>query len=162
MLELSRNAQGHLMKLTALALLIVVVLAGASASAQTMSADESLKATHELLMQAVKSANVAMVTTVVHPQAFGFFRDSQKLAELKPGVTVADVVAPILSDLSVFTLTRADTQFRRLGDLGIVAVSTIAESKKKSDRALRSTYVYVRTGDTWKLWSWHTSDFPKK
>jgi ketosteroid isomerase-like protein len=151
------------MKLTVLALLMVVALArGSAVAAQTMSADDSLKATHELLMQAVKSANVAMVTSVVHPKAFGFFRDSQRIAELKEGVTVADVVAPILTDLSVFTLTRADTQIRRLGDIGIVAVSTIAESKKKSDRSLRSTYVYVRTGDTWKLWSWHTSDFPKK
>jgi hypothetical protein len=151
------------MKTMVVALSMMVALSVGSVSfAQTLSPDESLKATHELLMQAVKTANVAMVTSVVHPAAFGFFRDSQKLAELKPGVTVADIIAPILSDLSVFTLSRADTQFRRLGDIGIVAVSTVAESKKKSDRALRSTYVYIRSGDTWKLWSWHTSDFPKK
>jgi len=151
------------MKTMVLALSLLTALAGGSAaSAQTMSADDSLKATHELLMQAVKSANVAMITTVVHPQAFGFFRESQRIAELKTGVGVADIAAPILNDLSFFTLSRVDTQIRRLGDIGIVAVSTIAESKKKSDRNLRSTYVYVRTGDTWKLWSWHTSDLPKK
>jgi nucleotide-binding universal stress UspA family protein len=163
MLEKLLIGKGDPMKTMVLALSLVVVLAGGSAaSAQTMTPDESLKATHELLMQAVKSANVAMVTSVVHPQAFGFFRDSQRLAELKPGVTVADVVAPILTDLSAFTLTRSDTQFRRMGDIGIVAVATIAESKKKSDRNLRSTYVYLRSGDTWKLWSWHTSDLPTK
>jgi hypothetical protein len=140
-----------------------VLLAGVStAQAQGLSREESLKGTHTLLMQAVKSANVAMITSIVHPQAIGFFRESQRPVELKPGVAVGDVVPAILTDLSFFTLTQYETTIRQFGDMGLVVLTSYADSSKKADRFLRSTYVYVMAGDAWKLLSWHTSDTPVK
>jgi hypothetical protein len=148
--------------ITSALVLATTLVCGSVSDAQTVSAEDSLKATHELLMQAVSTANVTMVANLVHPQAFGFFRESMRLAELKPGVTITDIVTPILKDLSSFKLMRHDTVVRTMGDTGIVTLATIAESSKKSDRYLRSTYVYVRTEGNWKLLSWHTSDAPVK
>jgi hypothetical protein len=157
------SRKGASMKSITLALVLATTLVcGSVSDAQTVSAEDSLKATHELLMQAVTTANVAMVGNIVHPQAFGFFRQSMRLAELKPGVTITDILTPILADLSAFKLTRYDTIVRAMGDTGIVTLATIAESSKKSDRYLRSTYVYIRTEGNWKLLTWHTSDAPVK
>ncbi len=139
------------------------VLSGTAISAQTVSGEDALKATHALLMKSVSSGNVALIGSVVHPRALGFFRDSQTLVQLGPKVTVMDIAPNILLDLSQFTSSIATTTvFRVAGDVGLVALTSQADAKssEKKDLHQRSTFMYVNTPDGWKLVAWHTSDTP--
>jgi ketosteroid isomerase-like protein len=143
----------------------VVVGAAASIAGQTLSPEDSLKATHETLMQAVAAANVDRVAAIVHPKGLGFFRASQQVAELQGSANFASLVQGLLKDLGEFTASQVSlsTTIRVVGDTGIVTQTSIRDSivnKKKVERHLRTTGVYVRTTDGWKLMSWHTSDTP--
>jgi hypothetical protein len=144
----------------------VMVGAVASAAGQTLSPEDSLKATHETLMQAVAAANVERVAALVHPRGLGFFRASQQVAELQGSSTnLASLVQGLLKDLGEFTASQVSlsTTIRVVGDTGIVTQTSIRDSivdKKKLVRHLRTTGVYVRSTDGWKLVSWHTSDTP--
>ena len=145
------------------------VVAGqvASAAGQTLSAQESLKATHETLMQAVVAANVERVAALVHPRALGFFRASQRITELQGSANLASLAQGLLKDLGEFTPSQQQqtlgTTVRVVGDTGIVTQTSRRESiveKKKLVRFLRTTAVYIQSPDGWKLISWHTSDSP--
>jgi hypothetical protein len=149
--------------MTRILLLVLVVLAvPVSARGQGASPEESLKAVHQLLERAVASGNISMVSNLVHPQALGFFRESQRLVELRSGYGPAEVLPSVLTDLSGFTSTTYETTYRVVGDVGVVAMTTTAQAKdsRVRDRYLRSTYVYMRAQGTWRLLSWHTSDTP--
>ena len=148
-----------------LTLLFAVALgATASAAGQTISAEDSLKATHEALMQAVTAANADRVSTLIHPQALGFFRMSQQVAELEGGESRRAIVEALLRDLGELTTSQQSltTRIRVIGETGIVTQTLRREAtgKKKVVRYLRSTGVYVRSADGWRLISWHTSDSP--
>jgi len=76
-------------------------------------------------------------------------------------------VETLLKDLGEFAVPTSQqslsTRLRVAGDTGIVTQTLLRESvieKKKIVRYLRSTAVYVRSADGWKLISWHTSDSP--
>ena len=149
-----------------LTLLFAVALgATASAAGQTLSAEDSLKATHEALMQAVTAANADRVAALIHPRALGFFRMSQQVAELEGGESRRAIVETLLRDLGEFTTSQQSltTRLRVTGETGIVTQTLRREAatgKKKVVRYLRSTGVYVRSADGWRLMSWHTSDAP--
>ena len=137
----------------------------ASAAGQTLSPEDSLKATHETLMQAVAAANVERVAALVHPKGLGFFRASQQVAEIQGSGNLASLVQGLLKDLGEFTASQQSlsTTVRVVGDTGIVTQTSLRDSivnKKKVVRHLRTTGVYVRSADGWKLMSWHTSDTP--
>jgi len=139
----------------------------ASAAGQTLSPQESLKATHETLMQAVVAANVDRVAAIVHPRALGFFRASTRITELQGSTNLASLAQGLLNDLGEFTAGQQQqalgTTIRVLGDTGIVTQTARRESiveKKKLVRFLRTTAVYLQSGDGWKLITWHTSDSP--
>jgi len=142
----------------------LALTAAASTSGQTLSAEDSLKATHQALMEAVIAANTQRVAALVHPQALGFFRTSQRLADLRGGGTLSGMVEGLLRDLGEFTSNVSlSTTLRLVGDTGIVTQTSMREQvveKKKVVHSLRTTAVYVRSGDGWKLLSWHTSDIP--
>jgi hypothetical protein len=98
------------------------------------------------------------VASLVHPQGLGFFRTSQGVAELQGGASLASVVQGLLRDLGEFTASQQSlaTKLRLAGDTGIVTQTSMRESivnKKKVVRYLRTTGVYVRTADGWKLLS---------
>ena len=147
------------------AALALAAATAAAAAAQTLSAEDSLKATHETLIEAVKAANAERVAAIVHPQALGFFRMSQRVADLKGGAALSSLVEGLLRDLGEFTASQQSlsTTLRIVGDTGIVTQTVMREAvveKKKVVRYLRTTGVYVRSADGWKLMSWHTSDTP--
>jgi len=152
------------MKRAALVLAIGVSLASVPMlGGQTDSGEASLRAAHQLLLQAVTSGNVALVGNVVHPRAVGFFRDSQLLVQLRSGYGTSDVVPAVVADLSRFTSTPTDVVYRVVGDAGVVCVTANMEAnawEKEKDRYVRATYVYARVNGNWKLLSWHTSDIP--
>ncbi len=152
------------MKRTALALAIAVSLSSVPMlGVQTGSGEASLKAAHQLMVQAVNSGNVALLGNVVHPRALGFFRDGQMLVQLRSDYTTTDVVPAVVADLSRFSATPYDTVFRAIGDVGVVCMTAIMKAnawEKVPDRYVRSTYVYANVDGAWKLLSWHTSDIP--
>jgi hypothetical protein len=147
-----------------LALALLIPVGDVSLRAQGMGSEESLKTVHGLLLQSVTSGNVTMVGNLVHPQAIGFFRDSQQLVQLRPGYGPGEVVPAVLADLNRFSSIPYDTVYRVTGDAGVVAMTSRSVSKEGDlrDRFLRSTFVYVQAQGTWKLFSWHTSDTPLK
>ena len=115
-------------------------------------------------MQAVTAANADRVSTLIHPQALGFFRMSQQVAELEGGESRRAIVEALLRDLGELTTSQQSltTRIRVIGETGIVTQTLRREAtgKKKVVRYLRSTGVYVRSADGWRLISWHTSDSP--
>lgn len=143
---------------------IVLIASASEVGAQGLSLEDSLKATHQTLMQAVGAASAERVSALIHPRALGFFRDSQRVVQLQGGdLTV--VVQGLLKDLGEITTSQQplDTSLRVIGETGIVTQTTMRESvvsKRKVVRYLRTTAVYLRTPDGWKLASWHTSDTP--
>jgi hypothetical protein len=143
----------------------VVLGIAASTAGQTLSAEDSLNVTHEALMQAVTAANADRVAAMVHPRALGFFRMSQQAAELEGASSLRTVVETLLRDLGEFTASQQSrtTRLRVVGDTGIVTQTSMRETvagRKKTVRYLRTTGVYVRSADGWRLLSWHTSDVP--
>ncbi|HVH29660.1 MAG TPA: nuclear transport factor 2 family protein [Vicinamibacterales bacterium] len=147
--------------------LLVLVLAVATApilSAQ--SAQDAVKATHETLVAAVKSGNLTLVQSLIHPQAVGFYRASVRLVELSANYRAADAIPDVLADLGQFVIVPHETSYRVIGGTAVVSMATSmqanAEAKKDrvKDRSTRSTYVYVAVDGNWKLLSWHTSDTP--
>ncbi|MDH4065063.1 MAG: nuclear transport factor 2 family protein [Acidobacteriota bacterium] len=146
-----------------IAFILALVLASPlSLRGQDGANQESLKSVHGLLTQAVASGNVSMIGNLVHPQALGFFRDSQQLVQLRSGYGPADVVPAVVADLSQFSSVPYDSVFRVAGDVGIVCQTSNSQPKdsRVKPRYLRSTYVYTLVQGNWKLLSWHTSDTP--
>jgi hypothetical protein len=143
---------------------VLAVSAAASTAGQALSAEDSLRATHQTLMEAVVGANAQRVSGLIHAESLGFFRESQRVADLKGGGKLSAMVEGLLGDLGEFTSNVSlSTTLRLVGDTGIVTQTSMREQvveKKKVVRYLRSTAVYVRSNDSWKLISWHTSDTP--
>jgi len=159
--------QGAIMTMRFVLAVAVVLAAATSTGSQTLSPEDSLKATHETLMRAVTTVNAERVAALIHPRALGFFRMSQQVAELEGKSALAVFVETLLKDLGEFAVPTSQqslsTRLRVAGDTGIVTQTLLRESvieKKKIVRYLRSTAVYVRSADGWKLISWHTSDSP--
>ena len=137
------------------------------AAAQSLSAEDALKVAHATLMKAVTGADVQRVAVMIHPKAIGFFRASQHAVLLEGGTDRIAIVKGILDDLGQFTTAQSslDVTLRVVGETGVVtqtAVQQMVVSKKKVTAYLRTTAVYIRDADGWKLLSWHTSDIPLK
>jgi hypothetical protein len=145
-------------------LIALLVLASPAVARGQAAPEESLKIVHSLLTQAVNSGNVDAVTNLVHPQAVGFFRDSARLVQLRSDYGPTQVLPAVIADLAKFSSTPIDTVFRVVGEVGIVSIQMNQDAKEFSgrDRYLRSSYIYVRVKDAWRLVSWHTSDTPLK
>ena len=156
---------GRLIKhASVLAIAAVLASSVSTLRAQNLSLEDSLKATHETLMQAVGTASVERVSALIHPRALGFFRTSQRVVQLQPG-DLPVIVQGLLKDLGEVTTSQQplDTSLRVVGETGIVTETTMRESvvsRRKVVRYLRTTAVYLRTPEGWKLASWHTSDAP--
>jgi hypothetical protein len=147
--------------------LLALVLALATAPVlSAQSAEDAVKTTHETLVAAVKSGNLTLVQSLIHPQAVGFFRASVRLVELSANYRAADALPDVLADLGQFVIVPHETRYRVIGSTAVVSMATSmqanAEAKKDrvKDRSSRSTYVYVAVDGNWKLMSWHTSDTP--
>jgi hypothetical protein len=50
---------------------------------------------------------------MIHPQAVGFFRDSQQPVRLGPSLSPADILATLIADLGHFTSTPTDTPLKK-------------------------------------------------
>jgi ketosteroid isomerase-like protein len=92
---------------------------------------------------------------------------SQQVAELQGGSSLQVLVETLLRDLGEFTASQQSltTRLRVVGDTGIVTQTVMREAVvdgRKVVRYLRTTAVYVRSPDGWRLMSWHTSDAPLK
>lgn len=132
---------------------------------QSMSADESLKVTHETLANAVKQGNLTLIQGLIHPRALGFFWDSQMLVELRPDFGPAQALPPVIADLSRFIATPYSATYRVIDDTGVVCMTTSRVPKKGEKQPVgyyRLTYVYVQSEGNWKLLSWHSSETPLK
>jgi hypothetical protein len=148
-------------RLLALISLFTLTLAIPMAPAQTGATEQSLRTAHETLMGALKSGNLVMVQALIHPQALGFFRDGQRLAQLGGSYGAAEALPAVLTDLGQFQVVPYEATYRVSESTGIVCLSASMQAKEKSkSRVIRATYVYVVTGGNWKLLSWHTSDVP--
>jgi len=123
----------------------------------------SLKTTYTLLLQAVGQGNVGVVQNLVHPQAIGFFADSQFPVILGSKQSVSDVVGTLVTDLAKFTRVQYDAEYRVVGPTGIIAVRA-TEQPNPGTRArptyVRSTFTFINVNDRWLLLSWHTSEMP--
>jgi hypothetical protein len=148
----------------------LVVLAGllGSAPLSGQSETDNLKAAHRLLWQAVESANVDLLVQRVHPSALGFFRASQFPIEFSPQKSVRDMAPTLMTDLSPFVTVPHDLKYRVMGNTGVIcatltrtpAAGADKDKKKQGPQYSRATYVYTRSGDSWQLFSWHTSEIP--
>jgi hypothetical protein len=148
-------------------LAVVAVLGSAAVVRAQAGPDEaSLKLAHEIVVKAVTSGTTAVVQSMIHPRASGFFRDSQQLVQLGSGVTATDILPTLITDLGTFAaITATDTGYRTVATVGIVNMTAFQKrkpSEKGSDRYVRGTYVYLWEGGSWKLVSWHGSDTPLK
>ena len=154
------------MKIRMLTLSLIIALATAPfLSAQSAATEQSLKATHESLMAAIKSGNLTIAQALIHPRALGFFRESQMIVELRPSYSAADVLPSVLADLGRFIAIPYAVTYRVIGNTGVVGISNSLQAKKwekTSDRFTRSTLVYVNVSGNWRLLSWHSSDVPLK
>jgi hypothetical protein len=148
------------------ALALAAVLAwGPALSAQSSSGEQGIRVSHEALLAAVKSGNLTMAQALIHPQALGFYRESQMLVQLSGTYGAAEALPTVLADLGRFSIVPYDATYRVIGNTAVVCMSTnmqAGKSEKVKDRYLRSTYVYIRADGNWKLLSWHTSDTPLK
>lgn len=145
---------------------IVVVLLSLSVSAQ-QSDVESLKIVHGSLTDLVASGDSALLESLVHPEAMGFFRDSQLPVSLSSRLTITDIAPALLNELSKFNRSTYDTMYRVIGDTGIVcargAMVPVKLSGRKANTVYdRVTYIYSRINGNWRLVSWHSSDMPVK
>jgi len=147
------------------------VAAVGETDAQSLSPEDSLRLTHDAVAKGVREGNFALLQGLIHPQALGFFWDSQMLVEMKAGFGPTEALAPVIADLSRFTSTPSSTTYRAIGDTGVVCMTSTRvpmkgekpnKGEKLTVRYNRLTYVYVRSGDNWKLISWHTSETPLK
>jgi hypothetical protein len=131
--------------------------------AQNSLDEQSLKTAHETVMNNIKTANLVVLQAMIHPRALGFFRESQRPAEIRSGFTPADALPSVVSDLGKFVSVPTDTVYRVVGQVGIVCMTAAMEAKKgekQLSRSQRGTYVYISESGNWKLVSWHGSDTP--
>ena len=84
----------------------------------------SLKAAHILLIEAIRSADVAAIEKSVYPRALGFFRASVRPVMLTNRYRVKDVAPYIIGDFVRFTRTATQSEFLVVGSTGIV-VNTV-------------------------------------
>ncbi|GEM_PF-2603071 len=136
-----------------------------SGYARTGPTEGSLKVVHDTVINSVTKGNVAAVQLILHPQALGFFRESQFPAQVKSGFTTTDALSAVLAELTSFVaFPTTETVYRVVGNVGIALMTATLEphkgEKKKLPRYLRGTYVYVWNDGYWKLLSWHSSDTP--
>ncbi len=135
-----------------------------SGYAQTGPTEGSLKVVHDTVINSVTKGNVPAVQLILHPQALGFFRESQFPAQVKSGFTTTDALSAVLTELTSFVaFPTTETVYRVVGNVGIVLMTATLEphkGEKKLPRYLRGTYVYVWNDGYWKLLSWHSSDTP--
>ena len=132
-------------------------------STQSGATEENLRITHESLFGAIKSGNLTMAQALIHPRALGFYRDSQRIVELRPDYGAAEALPSVLADIGRFSAVVYDASYRIVGDTGIVCMANSLQPKKWEKvkaRSIRSTYVYINADGNWKLLSWHTSDIP--
>lgn len=144
-----------------LSLSIIILLRPVPCSASQGVA--SLEAAHALLVQAVDSGNIELVAKSVHPRALGFFRGSQFPVVLTPQHGIREVLPQLLTELSDLIATPYDSEFKVIGQSGIVCSRFVYQKGGKSRKETmhsRATYVYSRIDERWLLISWHTSDIP--
>ncbi|RPJ56959.1 MAG: hypothetical protein EHM23_22060 [Acidobacteria bacterium] len=147
---------------------LTIIVAAAlltSGYAQVGPTEESLKVVHDTVINSVTKGNVPAVQAVMHPQALGFFRESQFPAQVKGGFTTTDALSSVLAELTSFVaLPTTANVYRVVGNVGLALMTATLEphkgEKKKLPRYLRGTYVYVWNDGYWKLLSWHSSDTP--
>ena len=145
--------------------IMAVVGCAALVRAQAPADEQSLKIAHEALFSSVKTANLTLLQAMIHPQALGFFRESQRSVRLGPNYGAADVLPAVLTELGQFLAVPTDTVYRVVGQVGVVLMTAHLQASKGSNlpnRTSRATYVYINEGGTWKLLSWHGSDMPLK
>jgi hypothetical protein len=145
--------------------LVAIIATAPVVRAQGRPDDASLRLVHETMIKSITAGNLAVVQGIIHPQALGFFRDSQKPVRLGSDLSPADILATLIADLGHFTSTPTDSGYRVLGNVGIVYMTTYQERKSNergSDRFVRGTYIYLWDNNGWKLVSWHGSDTPLK
>lgn len=146
-------------------ILVLIALSGIVllGIAQSNPTKANLQLAHESLISAITSGNLTLAQAMIHPNALGFFRESQRFVELRADYGAADALPSVIEDISQFNGYTFDVSYRVVGNTGIVCMANILEAKKWSkakDRHTRSTYVYVNVGGNWKLLSWHTSSIP--
>ena len=114
--------------------ILIMILALASTSllnAQIQQSGEAaLKMTHELLINSLKSGNLATLSAVMHPRALGFYWQSQSPVQLSGEYSAMDALPSVLNDLGIFTAFTTETVYRAIGNAGIVCMSATVTSKQ--------------------------------
>ena len=131
---------------------------------QSLPTEQSLRSYHGSFVTAINSGNITMAQAMIHPNALGFFRGSQRVVELRSDYGAAEALPSIIQDLSQFDTITYDTTYRVLGNIGIVCATNNLQAKKwgAKDLFTRATYIYANVEGSWKLFSWHSSDIPLK
>lgn len=141
---------------------LAVLTLGPPSRAQTPASEESLQVAHDTVVNAVKTGNLAMLTGLIHRKAMGFFEDGQMLARLRPGSSPQELLSPVVADVSKFASSPVETDYRVVGDTGVVCITAAVKDPKSSTQYLRVSYVYVFVEGNWRLLSWHSSQVPLK
>jgi hypothetical protein len=131
-------------------------------SAPQTTPQDSLKSTHALLISSANSANFAVLGSVVHPRALGFFQDS-----VLPVVLTPDVMQTVLTSLSIDLASLVsvpyETEYAVMGDTGVVCVRYVQQKDGKASKEQawrRGTFIYSKLEGKWLLVSWHISAMP--
>lgn len=132
----------------------------AQTPAQDGATPETLRLTHETLVRATSSGNLTRVEAFIHPRALGFFRESQRLVQLRQDYGPADVLPPVLDELAGLNAVDLATEYRVVGQVGVVCLTSDLQVPRQRDQFIRSTYVYAYEGNGWRLLSWHNSNMP--
>lgn len=144
--------------------IMVIAASVGSGQAQGGPTEGSLKVAHEAMISSMTSGNMPVLQAMIHPQALGFFRESQFPVQIRGDYTAADAVPSVIAELGRFVaIPMTSTVYRVIGQAGIVCMASALQPKKgekQIPRYLRGTYVYVFEDGKWKLVSWHGSDTP--
>jgi hypothetical protein len=93
--------------------LVAIIAAAPVVRAQGRPDEASLKLAHGIMIKSITAGNFAVVQGMIHPQAVGFFRDSQQPVRLGPSLSPADILATLIADLGHFTSTSTDTPLKK-------------------------------------------------
>lgn len=146
--------------------ILAIMIAAASIApghAQNALGEESLKAAHETMINAMTTANLVVLQAMIHPRALGFFRESQSPAEIRSEFTAADALPSVVADLGRFAAVPTRAVYRVVGQVGVVCMTSALQPKKgekQAPRYQRGTYIFISEGGNWKILSWHGSDSP--
>ena len=123
---------------------------------------ESLKATEESRLTALNAGNIDAVIEI-EGEAVGFGRASTTVRK-RDVPSLRAGIARWLSGMDQFGIEITDSEYRVVGQTGLVLGTLVRREKPKDGpavtRSLRYSATYVLQGDQWRMVQYHRSPMP--